>query len=72
LFISQNSILRNLVASVSQWEREIIMAIQRLRRDGLSYRAIVRKLNADNIPTKRGGRWQMDTVRQIFLRHDAA
>jgi len=44
-------------------EQHVIATIQQLRRNGLSYRAIVRKLNADGIPTKRGGRWQMNTVR---------
>jgi site-specific DNA recombinase len=53
-------------------EQRVIAAIQQLRREGLSYRAIVKKLNANNIPTKRGGRWQMNTVRQIFMRHDTA
>ena len=59
-------ILQNLVASVSQWEREIIAVIQQLWRDGLSYRAIVKKLNADGIPMKQDAHWQMNTARQIF------
>ena len=32
-------ILQNLVASVSQWEWEIVAVIQQLWHDGLSYRA---------------------------------
>ena len=53
-------------------EQQVIMAIQQLRRDGASYREIVKKLNAEGIPTKRGGRWQMNTVRRIHIRHDTA
>jgi len=53
-------------------EQQVIAVIRQLRRDGISYRAIVEKLNADGIPTKLGGRWQASTVRQIFMRYDTA
>jgi site-specific DNA recombinase len=87
----------NLLASVSQWEREVIGertsdALQHLkahgavycrpvctdaaliawmrqqREAGCSYRAIAAQLDADEIPTLRGGRWAPMTVRNILRR----
>ena len=34
---------------------------------GTSYDRIADDLNADRIPTKRGGRWYPATVRSVFL-----
>jgi DNA invertase Pin-like site-specific DNA recombinase len=89
--------MMNLLASVSQWEREVIGvrtrdAMQHLnaqgkvysrpvfngpatfawmqdqRTRGYSYEEIADALNAAEIPTTRGGRWQGNTVHRILLR----
>ncbi|MGL4835419.1 MAG: recombinase family protein [Shewanella sp.] len=49
-------------------EIEIIAIIRRHRRSGKSPQAIADYLNAHNYPTKRGGRWQHTTVRNILAR----
>jgi DNA invertase Pin-like site-specific DNA recombinase len=36
--------------------------ITRLRGEGLTLREIARRLNAENVPTARGGRWSQSTV----------
>jgi site-specific DNA recombinase len=90
-------LMMNLLASVSQWEREVIGertrdAMQHLKRQGRvysrpvfsdpdiiawmqtaraagkSYEVIADQLNADGIPSARGGRWQGNTVRGILRR----
>jgi DNA invertase Pin-like site-specific DNA recombinase len=84
----------NVLASVSQWEREAcaertrdalahlkaqgvklgapavddpstIRMIRELHAGGLSLRAIVLRLEAANVPTKKGGRWSPAVVRRI-------
>ncbi len=37
-----------------------------MRKDGLSLRAIAETLNAEGIPTKRGGRWSPSTISRIL------
>jgi site-specific DNA recombinase len=90
-------LMMNLLASVSQWEREVIgertrdamqhlkaqgqvysrpvfadtamlARMQRERAAGRSYHQIAGALNADGIPTTRGGQWRACTVRQILQR----
>jgi site-specific DNA recombinase len=90
-------LMMNLLASVSQWEREVIgertrdamqhmkvqeqvysrpvfehtavlARMQRERAAGRSYHQIAGTLNADGIPTTRGGQWRACTVRQILQR----
>ncbi len=103
-------LMMNLLASVSQWEREIIgertkaamgylkarhrvysrpvygynntdgtlhaneeeQAVieqaKKWRAKGMTYRRIAASLNADGVPTKRGGTWQHTTVRYILTR----
>ncbi len=51
-------------------ELEIVRQILDLWRSGLSYRAIVRKLNEKGVPTKRGGRWYHGTVARIVQRRE--
>jgi len=47
-------------------EIEIINYIKKLKRKKLSLRQIVNKLNKQEIPTKRGGRWYAGTVNYIL------
>ena len=49
-------------------ELETVRQILRLWRRGLSYRAIVAKLNEKGVPTKRGGHWHAATVRGVVQR----
>ena len=39
-------------------------------RAGGSYLGIAAQLNAESIPTKRGGRWHASTVRGVVQRRD--
>lgn len=48
-----------------------VSAIERvfaLKAEGLSLRAIAAQLEAEGIATKRGGRWQAETVRKVLAR----
>ena len=49
-------------------EQEAIQLIQSLRDKGHSLRAIAAELDAQNIPTKKGGRWNAMTIRNILNR----
>lgn len=49
-------------------EQKTIRKIQRLRDQGLSYARVADRLNAQNIPSKTGGRWYGPTVQQILKR----
>ena len=49
-------------------ELEVVREIFTLWRRGSSLAAIARKLEAENVPTKRGGRWQPATVRRVVQR----
>ncbi len=49
-------------------ELTIVRRILSRWRAGGSYLAIARNLNAEGVPTKRGGRWHASTVRGIVLR----
>jgi DNA invertase Pin-like site-specific DNA recombinase len=49
-------------------ELETVRQILTLWRSASSYAAIARKLNAEGIPTKRGGRWHAMTVRKVVQR----
>lgn len=50
-------------------EQEVIQQIRRFNDQGHSLRGIARRLNAAEVPTKRGARWYASTVRAI-LRND--
>lgn len=52
-------------------EQDIVRIMQQWRDEGLSYRDIVTRLNAAGVSTKRGGRWQANTVRQIVSRQQS-
>lgn len=52
--------------TIDQDEADIVLMIKKLRRRGLSMGAIADRLNADRIPTKRGGQWHASTIRYIL------
>jgi len=47
-------------------EFEVVAYIKKLKRKRLSLGKIARRLNEENIPTKRGGRWHPGTVRYVL------
>jgi hypothetical protein len=49
-------------------DAETFAWMQEQRARGYSYEEIAEALNAAEIPTARGGRWQGNTVRRILLR----
>ena len=50
-------------------EMEVLAFVKRMRAEGYSLRAIAATLNANGIPTKRGGkRWAPETVRKLLSR----
>ena len=51
-------------------ELETVSRILKRWRVGGSYAGIAAKLNAERVPTKRGGRWHASTVRGIVQRRD--
>jgi len=57
---------RMLVAN--ETEQAIIARILAMRGDGVSYQRIADTLNAEKVPTKRGGAWAAMTVRGIAQR----
>lgn len=46
-------------------------AIERMRRDGMTYAAIADEFNKDGIETARGGAWEGTTVRNMVLRFNS-
>jgi DNA invertase Pin-like site-specific DNA recombinase len=51
---------------VHEEEAEVIARIQALREEGLTLRAIVRQLETDGVPSKRGARWHPTTVARLL------
>ncbi|ALJ36905.1 recombinase family protein [Azospirillum brasilense] len=49
-------------------EKALIARICAMHTKGASYNAIAGRLNAEGVPTKRGGQWQPTTVRNLILR----
>lgn len=49
---------------------DVLARIVEARAAGLSYRSITQSLNADGIPTAKGGRWSQATVWGIVERHN--
>ena len=49
-------------------EQETIRRIALWRGEGESFRTIAARLNAENVPTRRGGRWASEQVRKIVGR----
>lgn len=47
-------------------EQAVIARMQALRGDGTSYNEIANALNADAVPTKKGGIWRPQTVKNIL------
>ena len=52
--------------TIDQDEADTVLMIKKLRRRGLSMGAIADLLNADRIPTKRGGQWHASTIQYIL------
>ena len=46
----------------------ILTRMQQEHSQGVSYHGIADGLNADHVPTVRGGQWRANTVRQLLLR----
>jgi len=46
-------------------EAAVVKRIFKLRAKGESYGAICRRLNGEKVPTQRGGKWRVSTVRRI-------
>ncbi len=51
-----------------QAEREVGRRIRRLHRTGLSIRKIADRLNAEEVPAKRGSAWHPTTVARVLRR----
>ena len=49
-------------------EQEVIARIRLMRSQKKSFRDIAKVLNAENVPTRRGGAWACETVRKIVAR----
>ena len=47
-------------------EEAVIARMATLRADGVSYNEIANHLNADSVPTKQGGIWRSQTVKNIL------
>ena len=60
---------RHRMVPVSE-ELVVVRRILEQWRRGGSYAGIAAKLNADAVPTKRGGRWHAMTVRKVVQRRD--
>ena len=52
--------------AIDEDEAEIIAMIHKLRRSGLSMQSIADRLNKNQIPTKRGGKWYASTIQYIL------
>jgi site-specific DNA recombinase len=49
-------------------EQALIARMKAMREDGMSFARIAGQLNADRVPTKRGGTWASMTVKKILDR----
>lgn len=60
-------------AELAQAEQEaaVIAQVLELKAQGLTLQAIADRLNADAIPSKRGGRWYPTTVKNLLERYAA-
>lgn len=56
---------RPLITELGEGELETVSYIRNLRREGLSYALIARRLNKEDVPTSRGGRWFASTVSYV-------
>jgi len=53
-------------------ELAVIDRIISEREEGNTWQSIADRLNAEGVPTKRGGQWQPTTTRNLYLRNKAA
>jgi DNA invertase Pin-like site-specific DNA recombinase len=51
---------------VNEEQARAVKRAAALRREGFGYRTIAARLEAEGYPTKRGGRWQSNTVRRLL------
>jgi len=51
---------------IDQAEADIVLMVKKLRRRGLSMKAIADRLNREGVPTKRGGQWHASTIQYIL------
>lgn len=56
------------VVKAVEHEVEAVRRIVSLRDSGMTWRAVAAILEGEGVPTKRGGRWQPTTVRNIYRR----
>ena len=49
-------------------EQALIGRMRAMRADGMSFARIAGQLNADKVPTKRGGTWASMTIKKILDR----
>jgi hypothetical protein len=49
-------------------EQALIGPMRAMRADGMSFARIANQLNADKVPTKRGGTWASMTIKKILDR----
>ncbi len=49
-------------------EQAIIAKMVALRSEGLNFREVVRRLNDEHIPARRGGVWRLNGVRNVLMR----
>jgi DNA invertase Pin-like site-specific DNA recombinase len=53
-----------------QTDPAVTARVCQLKAEGLSLRAIVAQLTAENVPTTRGGKWYASTVRAVLASHE--
>lgn len=51
---------------VNEEQARAVRRAAALRREGFGYRTVAATLAAEVYPTKRGGKWQSNTVRQLL------
>lgn len=49
-------------------EQAVIAKIEALRKEGLSFREVVQRLNEEQVPARRGGIWRVNGVRNALIR----
>jgi DNA invertase Pin-like site-specific DNA recombinase len=57
-------------AAADDHARQIAPAVRRLQADAKSYRALVEAMNAEAVPTMKGGVWHLPTVHSTLKRLD--
>ena len=63
-----NVLARQNKAKADTFAESVAPMVRRLREQGMSIRAIAHQLNADGVPTAKGGSWHVPTVHRILKR----